>query len=78
MKEHPLKKGIYQHHKSPDMLYEVLDVGLHTETKEPFVVYKALYGEGGLWIRPYEMFIEEVDKPEIGYRGPRFIFVREV
>ncbi len=70
-----LKKGIYRHFKGNE--YEVLDLALHSETQEPFVVYRALYGEGKLWVRPLTMFTEEVDKPELNYKGPRFTYVRE-
>jgi len=51
--------GTYRHYKGP--LYEVMDVARHSETEDWFVVYRALYGERGLWIRPLEMFTEEVD-----------------
>lgn len=51
--------GTYRHYKGP--LYEVLDVARHSETEEWFVVYRALYGERGLWIRPLAMFTELVD-----------------
>jgi len=74
MKEQ-IKKGIYKHFKGNE--YEVIGIGFHSETQEEFVVYKALYGEHKIWLRPVSMFLEEVDKPEIGYRGPRFIYVRE-
>lgn len=70
-----LKKGIYRHFKGNE--YEVLDLAMHSETQEPFVVYRALYGEGKLWVRPLKMFTEEVDKPELNYKGPRFAYVRE-
>lgn len=70
-----MEKGIYKHFKGNE--YEVIDVALHSETQEEFVVYRALYGERKLWIRPLSMFNEEVDKPEIGYKGPRFVYVRE-
>ena len=50
--------------------YEVLGVASHSETLEPMVVYRALYGEGGLWVRPAAMWNEIVDKPN--YHGPRF------
>ena len=45
-----LKMGKYRHFKGGE--YQVLGVALHSETQEPYVVYRALYGEGGLWIRP--------------------------
>ena len=50
--------------------YRLLAVAKHSETLEPFVVYRALYGEGGVWIRPLSMFFENVDRA--GYHGPRF------
>jgi len=53
-------KGIYRHFKGD--LYLVEDVAIHSETMEKFVVYRALYGENGLYIRPYEMFLSKVDK----------------
>lgn len=56
---HPeLTPGLYRHYKGND--YEVVAVARHSETLEPVVVYRALYGEGGLWVRPYAMFCEEV------------------
>jgi len=53
-----LKKGIYRHYKGN--LYEVLLTAQHSETEEWMVVYKALYGEEGVWVRPYTMFVEKV------------------
>lgn len=52
--------GAYKHFKGN--LYWVLGVARHSETEEPLVVYRALYGEGGLWARPLAMFLEPVDK----------------
>mgnify|MGYP000966171595 FL=1 len=70
-----IKKGIYKHFKGNE--YEVIDTALHSETQEEYVVYRALYGEKKLWVRPGKMFLEEVSKPEMGYKGPRFQYVRE-
>ncbi len=53
-----LKKGIYKHYKGNK--YEVLEIATHSETLEKLVVYKALYGNFGIWVRPYRMFIEQV------------------
>ena len=53
-----LKLGPYRHYKG--MLYEVLGVVRHSETLEPLVLYRAEYGERGLWVRPFAMFTEEV------------------
>ena len=54
-----IKSGKYKHYKGAE--YEVLGTAKHSETLEEFVVYKALYGEGELWIRPLKMFLEEVN-----------------
>ena len=53
-----MKPGRYRHYKGHD--YEVLGVARHSETEEEYVVYRPLYGAGGLWIRPLEMFLESV------------------
>lgn len=63
-----LKPGKYRHFKGNE--YELIGIASHSETLEPMVVYRALYGEGGLWVRPASMWTEIVDKP--GYHGPRF------
>ena len=60
--------GRYRHYKG--MLYEVLDTVRHSETLEPMTLYRALYGEQGLWVRPASMFDEEVEIE--GVRQPRF------
>jgi len=54
-----LKAGIYRHYKGN--LYEVMTTAQHSETEEWMVVYKALYGEEGMWVRPYDMFVEKVE-----------------
>ncbi len=51
--------GLYQHYKGPQ--YEVMEVAQHSETLEYLVVYRALYGEFGLWVRPLEMFAEMIE-----------------
>ena len=53
-----IKPGRYRHYKGKD--YEVLGVARHSETEEEYVVYRQLYREGGLWIRPLTMFSESV------------------
>ena len=55
-----LKMGKYRHFKGGE--YQVLGVALHSETQEPYVVYRALYGERGVWVRPMGMFFSPVDK----------------
>ena len=64
---------VYRHFKGN--FYEVIGVARHSETMEEMVVYRALYGEGGLWVRPAAMWTETVDRD--GYHGPRFQFVDE-
>ena len=49
-----VKEGIHRHYKGN--FYEVIGIGQHSETEEKLVVYRALYGEHGLWVRPLEMF----------------------
>lgn len=50
---------VYRHFKGD--YYLVVDIAIHSETNEKMVIYKALYGEGLTYVRPYEMFIQEVD-----------------
>ncbi len=56
----PVPNGIYRHFKGN--FYKVFCVAHQTETGEPYVVYKALYGDGCLYARPLEMFMSAVDK----------------
>ncbi len=68
-----LEKGLYRHYKGN--LYEVMMTAQHSETEEWMVVYKALYGEEGIWVRPYEMFMDYVNIE--GKKLKRFTFVEE-
>ena len=63
--------GRYRHFKGNE--YEVLYLAKHSETQEEMVVYKALYGEGGVWVRPASMWNEEIERD--GKRYKRFTFV---
>ena len=54
-----LKNGKYRHYKGN--LYEVIDIARHSENLEEMVIYKALYGDFGLWVRPLKMFLEDVE-----------------
>ena len=63
-----LPVGRYRHYKQLD--YEVIGVVRHSETLDPLVLYRALYGEQGLWVRPFAMFTEEVVVD--GVSVPRF------
>ena len=67
------KPGKYRHFKGKE--YELLAIASHSETMEPMVVYRALYGEQGLWVRPAAMWNETVEKD--GYSGPRFQYIGE-
>lgn len=55
---HTLPRGLYRHYKGN--LYELLHTARHSETEEPLAVYRALYGDYGVWVRPLAMFAEEV------------------
>lgn len=66
-----IKKGRYRHFKGNE--YEVIGTARHSETTEEYVVYKALYGDGGLWIRPKEMWNETVERD--GKTFKRFEFI---
>lgn len=68
-----IQPGRYRHYKGND--YQVLGVARHSETEEEFVVYRALYGKRGLWVRPAAMFLETVLVD--GQPQPRFRFVAE-
>ena len=63
-----LPTGRYRHYKGG--LYEVVGVARHSETHEPLVVYRPLYGEGALWVRPHAMFVGTVTVD--GTARPRF------
>lgn len=66
-----LNKGKYRHYKGNE--YQVQDVVRHSETDEWLVLYKPLYGEGLLWVRPFEMFFETVEVQ--GKVIPRFEYL---
>lgn len=68
-----VRKGRWRHFKGLE--YEVLGVATHSESGEPMVVYRALYGEGGLWVRPASMWTETVERE--GQTFPRFTYVGE-
>ena len=58
--------GRYRHFKGNE--YEVIGIARHSETEEPMIVYRALYGEGGLWTRPASMWNETVTRDGVEYR----------
>ena len=66
-----MKKGKYQHYKG--QLYELIDIARHSESLEDMVVYRQLYGEFGLWVRPAAMFFEQVEIE--GQVMPRFKYL---
>ena len=71
--EEKIKLGRYKHFKGNE--YKVLMVAKHSETLEDFVVYQALYGEMGVWVRPAKMWNEEITRE--GKTVRRFEFVGE-
>ena len=68
-----IRPGRYRHYKGND--YEVIGIARHSETEEKMVVYRKLYDDGSLWVRPLAMFIEYV--PVDGRTIPRFEWVGE-
>ncbi len=68
-----LKLGKYRHYKGKE--YKVIGTAKHSETLEELVVYKALYGNYDLWVRPLKMFTEEVEID--GKKMPRFQYIGE-
>jgi len=63
-----IPSGRYRHYKGND--YEVIGIARHSETEEQMVVYRKLYGDGSLWVRPLAMFLEDVTVD--GRTMPRF------
>ena len=70
----PIPLGRYRHFKGND--YSVVGFARHSETKELLVLYVPLYGEGGYWVRPLDMFTEDVEVD--GKHRPRFEFIDEL
>ena len=68
-----IKIGKYRHFKGNE--YELIGTARHSETLEEMVVYRALYGEGGLWVRPAAMWMETVERDGVSHQ--RFIYIGE-
>lgn len=68
-----LRVGRYRHYKGKE--YEVIGIARHSETTEEYVVYRTLYGNFDLWIRPRNMFVEQVTID--GVAMPRFRYIGE-
>ena len=68
-----IKLGKYRHFKGNE--YEVVAIAKHSETTEDYVVYKALYGDGGMWIRPASMWNETIERDSVVYK--RFTYIGE-
>ena len=73
MNQPSIPLGIYRHFKGN--LYEAIAIAKHSETLEDMVVYRALYGDGGMWVRSAEMFGETVTRE--GKILPRFEYIDE-
>ncbi|WP_288997372.1 DUF1653 domain-containing protein [uncultured Psychrobacter sp.] len=72
MTDNTIPQGIYRHYKGN--LYQVLHTAHHSETEEALVVYRCLYGEYGVWVRPLAMFTETVEVE--GKEVPRFELIK--
>ena len=68
-----IKLGKYRHFKGNE--YEVIAIAKHSETTEDYVVYKALYSDGGMWVRPASMWNETVERDGATYK--RFTYIGE-
>lgn len=68
-----IKLGKYRHYKGKE--YEVIGVARHSETLAELVIYRALYGDFDLWVRPLKMFLEEVEVD--GKKVPRFQYLSD-
>ena len=68
-----IKPGRYRHFKGRE--YEALGIARHSETEEELVVYRALYGDFGLWVRPVSMWNETVERDGKTFR--RFTYIGE-
>lgn len=66
-----IRVGLYQHYKGP--YYRVMDVAKHSESEQELVIYRALYGEKGVWARPLSMFTEMIERG--GVFKPRFAYL---
>ncbi len=69
-----IRPGVYRHFKGN--LYQVYEIAIHSETDEEYVVYRALYGDRKLFIRPAELFFSEIDKQKYPEATQRFRFER--
>ena len=66
-----IKIGKYEHYKGNH--YEVIGLAKYSDTLEEMVIYKQRYGDGGLWVRPLQMFFEDIEID--GKKVPRFKYV---
>ncbi|MFT6756869.1 MAG: hypothetical protein ACJA0M_000745 [Chitinophagales bacterium] len=69
-----VKAGVYEHYKGNK--YQVIEVATHSETEEKLVVYRPMYGDMALWVRPLAMFVESVEID--GKAMPRFKFLQSI
>ncbi len=75
MENKSIKLGKYRHYKSKEKNYQVLGLARHSETGESFVVYKKLYDDYSMFVRPFDIFMEEVELN--GKKVPRFEYLGE-
>ena len=69
-----MRRGIYEHYKGS--LYNVIDTVTHSESEETLVLYRTMYGDKSLWVRPFVMFNETIEID--GEKVPRFKYIGEL